>query len=184
MRHPRILSGQEAALLVIDVQESFRKVLPDVANLTRNISILVEASKLLAVPVLVTEQYPHGLGRTMAEIAACLGEHRLFEKLHFSCCQAEGFTDAIKGSGRRQIIACGIEAHVCVSQTVHDLIQQGFTVHIVTDAISSRLPRNKEIGIEKMVGSGAVPSSVEMALFEMLGQSGTETFRTVQRLIK
>lgn len=184
MRHPSILDSQEAALLIVDVQESFRKVLQDLANLTRNISILVEASKILKLPVFVTEQYPQGLGKTVAEIAACLGDHQNFEKNCFSCCGAEGFLDALKESGRKQIIVCGIEAHVCVNQTVHDLLHVGYTVHLVVDSISSRNPKNKEIGIEKMIKSGALPSTVEMALFEMIAQSGTDSFKAVQRLIK
>jgi nicotinamidase-related amidase len=184
MRHPSILDSQSAALLIIDMQESFRKVLSDVANITRNITILVEASKLLNLPVFVTEQYPQGLGKTVAEISACLGDHQLFEKNSFSCCGADGFLEALSQSGRRQLIVCGIEAHVCVNQTVHDLLNEGFGVHLVVDAITSRNPRNKEIGLEKMLGSGALPSTVEMALFEMLTRSGTETFKSVQRLIK
>jgi len=184
MRHPRILDSEQAALLIIDVQESFRKVLPDLAGLTRNISILVEASKILKLPVFLTEQYPQGLGKTVAEISACLGDHKYFQKNCFSSCQADGFMDELKSSGRKQIIACGIEAHVCVNQTVHDLIQSGYTVHVVGDAIASRFPKNKEVGWEKMVSAGAVPGSVEMALFEMLAESGTDTFKAVQRLIK
>lgn len=184
MRHSRILDSEQAALLIVDVQESFRKVLTDLANLTRNISILVEAAKVLKVPVFVTEQYPQGLGKTVAEIAACLGDHQSFEKNSFSCLGADGFLNALKDSGRTQVIVCGIEAHVCVNQTVHDLLNQGFTVHLVVDSVSSRNPKNKEIGVEKMIQSGALPSTVEMALFEMLAQSGTENFKAVQRLIK
>ncbi len=184
MRNPRLLSSTQASLLVVDIQEAFRKRLPDVSELTRNISILVEASKILKLPVFVTEQYPQGLGKTLAEVAACLGDHEYFEKTAFSCCGAPGFVDALKATQRQQVIVCGIEAHVCVSQTVHDLLQSGFSVHVIEDAVSSRQPRNKEVGIAKMLASGALGSCVEMALFEMLVESGTETFKAVQRLIK
>lgn len=183
-RHPRLLDGQQAVLLIIDVQESFRKHIQDFANLTRNISILVEASKILKVPVVVTEQYPQGLGKIVAEIAACLGEHKQFEKSCFSCCGSAEFMSYLDDTERKQVIVTGIEAHVCVSQTVHDLLHAGYMPHLVTDAISSRFARNREIGIEKMVQSGAVSSCVEMALFEMLVESGTETFKAVQRLVK
>lgn len=91
---------------------------------------------------------------------------------------------ALHDSGRKQIIVCGIEAHVCINQTVHGLLEEGYSPHILSDAVSSRLPRNKEIGINKMVISGAVQSSKEMALFEMLVESGTEKFKAVQRLVK
>ncbi len=184
MRHSRLLSSQEAVLLIVDVQESFRKHIADFANLTRNISILVEASKILKLPVIVTEQYPSGLGNTVTEISACLGEHKQFEKSCFSCCQSIDFLSALEDVGRKQIIVTGIEAHVCVSQTVHDLLAGGYSPHIISDAIASRSQKNKEIGIEKMIVSGAVISSVEMALFEMLVESGTESFKAIQRLVK
>ena len=184
MRHPRILDSQESVLLIVDVQESFRKQLKELDLLTRNITILAEAAKILKIPVILTEQYPQGLGKTIAEIAACLGEHKYFEKTAFSCCQATGFVDELEQIGRKQVVICGIEAHVCVNQTVHELIDKGYSVHVVKDAVASRSERNKEIGWEKMISSGAVPSSVEMALFEMLAESGTEPFKAVQRLVK
>jgi nicotinamidase-related amidase len=184
MRNQRLLSAKDAALLIIDVQESFRKQLKDLDLLTRNITILAEAAKILKVPVFVTEQYPQGLGKTIAEISACLGEHKYFEKTAFSCCQATGFMQGLEAEGRKQVIVCGIEAHVCVEQTVHELLNQDYSVHVVKDAIASRFERNRDIAWEKMITSGAVPSSVEMALFEMLNQSGTEQFKAVQRLVK
>jgi nicotinamidase-related amidase len=184
MGNLRILSAKDAALLIVDVQESFRKQLKDLDLLTRNITILAEAAKILKVPVMVTEQYPQGLGKTIAEITACLGEHKYFEKTAFSCCQATGFLEQLEALGRKQVIVCGIEAHVCVQQTVHELLNAGYSVHVVKDAIASRFERNREVAWEKMLGSGAVPSTVEMALFEMLNQSGTDQFKAVQRLVK
>lgn len=184
MRNDRVLSAQNAALLIIDVQESFRKQLKDLDLLTRNITILAEAAKILKVPVLLTEQYPQGLGKTIAEISACLGEHKFFEKNAFSCCQALGFLDQLEMLGRKQVIVCGIEAHVCVNQTVHELMANGYQAHVVRDAIASRADRNMNAGYEKMISSGAIPTSVEMALFEMLAESGTQEFKAVQRLVK
>ncbi|MBC7997352.1 MAG: hydrolase [Leptolyngbya sp.] len=184
MRHPHLLKREDAVLLIVDVQESFRKHINDFANLTRNISIMAEAAKILKLPVVVTEQYPQGLGNIVAEISACLGDHKLFEKSCFSCCGSEPFMSHLEGIGRKQIIITGIEAHVCVNQTVHDLIESGYQVHLVVDAISSRNPKNKDIGIDKMTRSGAILSSVETSLFEMLVESNTETFKSVQRLVK
>ena len=183
MRHPRLLTGQQAVLLIVDVQEAFRKKLPDVPNLTRNISILVEASKILELPVFVTEQYPQGLGKTMPEISACLPEHKLFDKLCFSCLGAGGFMEELEASKRKQVILCGIEAHACINQTAHDLLQAGYVVHLIVDAISARFPKNRDVAIEKMVASGVIRSCVEMALLEMLVEAGTEKFKAVQRLI-
>lgn len=184
MRHPNMIDKDEALLLIVDVQEGFRKQLKDLDALTRNITILAEAAKILRLPVFVTEQYPQGLGKTIAEITACLGEHKYFQKSCFSCCGAESFLQELDASGRNHIIICGIEAHVCINQTVHELLQHGKSVHVVYDAIASRQERNKEIAWHKMLSSGAVGSCVEMILFEMLMEAGTEQFKAVQRLVK
>lgn len=184
MRHPRLLTSQNAVLLIVDVQERFRAVMGDFPELIKNISILAKACKILKVPVVVTEQYPQGLGSTVAEIQAALGEHKQFEKSCFSTCGSIEFDEWLKQKNRKQIIVSGIEAHVCVSQSVHDLLARDYQVHVVTDAIASRIPRNKEVGIQKMTSSGALFSSVEMALFEMLQESGTDDFKAVQKLVK
>jgi nicotinamidase-related amidase len=184
MRHPRLLDKENTLLLIVDVQESFRKHIQDFANLTRDISILVEASKVLKIPVILTEQYPEGLGATVKEISAVLGEHEYFKKNCFSCCQQESFVTYVKSLSRKQVLVTGIETHVCVSQTVHDLLSMDFLPHVVVDAVGSRSTKNKEIGLQKMVASGATVSCLEMALFELLVESGTETFKAVQRLIK
>lgn len=184
MRHPRVLDREQALLLVIDVQEAFRRVLPDFGDLTDNISILIRASHILKIPVVVTEQYPKGLGSTVAELVEHLGDHKSFEKDCFSACGVEDLMTYIAQKKAKQIIVCGIEAHVCVNQTAHDLLHMGYSVHLITDAITSRSPANKEVGIQKILSAGAVPSSVEIALFEMLVQSGTDTFKAVQKLVK
>jgi nicotinamidase-related amidase len=184
MHNPRILESSETVLLIVDVQESYRKVLKELDTLTRNITILAEAAKILKLPVFLSEQYPQGLGKTIAEIAACLGDHRYFSKTSFSCCRAEGFLEELEGTGRKQVLICGIETHVCVSQTVHQLMALGYAVHVAKDAIASRYERHRDVGWEKMMSSGAVPTCVEGALFEMLGESGTELFKSVQRLVK
>src|SRR5271170_709613 len=176
MRHPRLLNRDDSLLLIIDVQESFRKVLPDFPNLTRDISILVEVSKILKMPVLVTEQYPEGLGRTVPELTACLGAHERFEKKAFSCCQQEQFRSVLSALGRKQVIVTGLESHVCVSQTVHDLLLLNYSPHLIVEAISSRVNRNKEIGMQKMIEAGAVVSSLETAIFELLVEAGSENF--------
>lgn len=184
MRNPRILSAPNAGLLIVDVQESFRKQLKDMDILTRNITILAEAAKILKIPVILTEQYPQGQGKTIAEISACLGEHKYFEKTTFSCCQAKGFFEQLENFGRQQIIVCGVETHVAIEQTVLDLLAHDYQAHVVKDATASRSERNKEAAWDKMTSSGAVPTAVEMALYEMLGESGTEQFKAVQRLVK
>lgn len=184
MRHKKLLDRDNAALLIIDVQERFRPHTFEVDRLISNIQKMLSGAAVFKLPVLITEQYPRGLGPTVPEILEAAGEYSLFEKDCFSCYGAGDFRQAVEESGRKQIIVCGIEAHVCVNQTVHDLIQSDYSPHLVSDAISSRHPHNKEVGIQKMMAAGAVLSSVETALFEMLVSSGTAEFKAVQSLVK
>ena len=131
------------------------------------------------MPVVVTEQYPRGLGETVPEVAEHLDGVPRLEKTVFSAAAAEGFDLG----GRDQALVCGIETHVCVSQTVHDLLHDGVEVHVAADAVASRSPEDRRVGLDKMERSGAVLSSTEMALFELLGRAGTDEFKTIQKLI-
>jgi nicotinamidase-related amidase len=184
MTHERILRREDAALVIVDVQEAFRKYIYDFTLMTKNILILGKACQLLEIPILVTEQYPQGLGSTVTELAELAAGSQQFEKSCFSCCQYEPFSDALTILGRSQVIVAGIEAHVCVNQTVHDLLYTKYQVHLAADAIGSRYPHNKEIALQKMRDSGAIISSVEMCIFEMLRMSGTDLFKQVQKLLK
>jgi nicotinamidase-related amidase len=185
MPHENTLDAARAALVVIDMQESFRAAVPDFAEVAARISVAVRGAQLLNVPVVVTEQYPKGLGRTAAEIRAALADQsEPVEKTAFSSCGAQEFVARLERTGARQIIVCGVEAHVCVNQTAHDLLARGFQVHLLTDCVASRAPRDREAGLAKMRRSGAVPSTVEMALFELLRDARHEQFKAVQKLIK
>ncbi len=183
-RHPWILNKANSVLLIIDVQEKFRSAMRNPEELAAKINTMIDGAKILGVPIVVTEQYPKGLGKTFEDITAHLEEHQYFEKDCFSACGAPDLMSWLSQTGRRQVMVCGIEAHICVNQTSHDLIHNGFDVHLITDAVASRSPENKEIGLRKMHAAGAVMSCVEMALFEMLVESGNETFKAVQRLVK
>jgi nicotinamidase-related amidase len=185
MLHENTLELGRAALAVIDVQDSFRGAIPDFAELAARCALVAHAARLLGVPVVVTEQYPKGLGRTANEIRAVLPEDFApVEKTAFSSCGAQQFVDIIERAGARQVILCGIEAHVCVNQTAHDLLARGFQVHLLTDCVSSRTEQNKQTGVRKILGSGAVPSSTEMALFELMRDARHEQFKAIQKLIK
>jgi len=132
------------------------------------------------VPVVVTEQYPRGLGETVPEIADHLpGDAERLEKVRFSAAEAEGF----ELGERDQALVCGIETHVCVNQTVLDLLESGLDVEVAEDAVGSRTEENKRVGLHKMEGAGAVLTSVETALFELLGEAGGDDFKNVQRLV-
>ena len=184
MRHPNLLQNENSLLLIVDVQERFRDHIHDFKGMVDNIGKLVEASKILNLPVLITEQYPKGLGKTVSEIEEKLGAHQQFEKTEFSSCQNRAVMDALQRAGRRQIIVCGIETHVCVNQTVHDLLASHYQVHVVADAVSSRFVANKELGLAKMYAAGALPACVEMALLELVNDAAAQTFKPVQNLIK
>ena len=176
----RMLDRERAALVVVDVQEAFRPAVQDFDRVARNAAVLVQGARALGVPVIATEQYPRGLGATVPELAEHLNGVEPIEKTVFSAAGAEGFDLA----GREQVLVCGIESHVCVSQTAHDLLDRGLEVHVARDAVSSRTEENLELGLQKMEGAGAVLTSVEAALFELLGEAGSDEFKTVQKLIR
>lgn len=174
------LDRERAALVVIDVQEAFRGAVAELEQVARAAATLVSGAGALGVPVRITEQYPKGLGRTVPEVLASLPEGAgPLEKACFSAVQADGFGL----EGRDQALVCGVEAHVCVSQTALDLLDQGVEVQVVEDAVSSRFDRDKEAGLRRMERAGAVRTTVETALFELLGRAGTEEFKRVQGLI-
>lgn len=185
MRHENTLDPRQTALAVIDMQESFRQPIPDFAELSARVALVAHAVQLLGVKVIVTEQYPKGLGRTAGEILSVLPENlEIIEKTAFSSCGAQQFVAQLESAGARQVILCGIEAHVCVNQTAHDLLARGYQVHLLTDCISSRTTQNKQAGFDKMRQSGALSSSTEMALFELMRDARHEQFKAIQKLIK
>jgi nicotinamidase-related amidase len=171
-----LLVRDRAALLVVDVQEGFRSY-ASFAEVAGACAKLVRAARLLDVPAIVSEQYPKGLGHTAPEVG--LEDERRIEKTVFSAVRADGFDLA----GRDQAIVCGIEAHVCVSQTVHDLLDEGIEVHVPADAVGSRHDLDYERGLERMERAGAIVGTVEASLFELLERAGTPEFKAVQKLI-
>ncbi len=185
MLHPKILDKEKTALVVVDFQEAFRSPINDFAQIASRISIAVRGCQILNLPILITEQYPKGLGRTAEEILFLVPtEFEFVEKSAFSSCGASSFMEKLKATGASQIVLCGLEAHVCVNQTAHDLLNENFEVHLLTDCVSSRFSPDKESALKKMLMSGVVPSSVEMALFELMRDSKHEQFKEIQNLIK
>jgi nicotinamidase-related amidase len=174
------LNRDSSILVLVDIQEGFRKAIPDFESIVSAASTLVQGARALEVPIVVTEQYPKGLGATVDEIAAHLpAELDPLPKTRFSAAAADGFDLG----GREQAIVCGIEAHVCVNQTVLDLLGRGVEVHVVADAVGSRDPANRDLGLHKAERAGAWVTSVETALFELLGEAGSDEFKSVQRLV-
>jgi nicotinamidase-related amidase len=171
-----LLARDRATLVVVDVQEGFRSY-ASFERVAGACATLLAGARVLGVPVLVSEQYPKGLGRTAPEVGIA-GEVAL-EKTVFSAVRADGFDLG----GRDQAIVCGIETHVCVSQTVHDLLERGVEVHVPADAVGSRHAIDYERGLERLQRAGAVVSTVEASLFELLERAGTPEFKAVQKLI-
>ena len=178
-----IINRNKTAFVLIDIQEKFIPVIKDMERVISNANVLVKASEILEVPLIVTEQYPKGLGKTSNEISLPLNQH-LIEKTEFSCFGNKEFVEKIKELGVDSIILFGIEAHVCILQTALDALKNGLDVHVIADAISSRTLENKSIAIERMRQSGIFIISTEMLLFQLLGKAGTEEFKLISGLIK
>jgi nicotinamidase-related amidase len=174
------LDRDRTALVVVDVQEGFRRAIREFERIAKATATLIEGAETLGLPIVITEQYPKGLGETAPEVAETLpAGTEPIEKVCFSAAEAEEFDL----EGRGQALVCGIETHVCVNQTVLGLIASGVQVQVAEDAVGSRSAENKRIGLHKMERAGAVLTSVETALFELLGRAGTDEFKRVQKLI-
>jgi len=171
-----LLERERTALVVVDIQEGFRSY-ASFAAVADASSKLLAAARILRLPRIVSEQYPRGLGPTVPEVG--LADEHPLEKTVFSAFRADGFDLA----ERSQAIVCGIETHVCVSQTVHDLLDRGVEVHVPADAVGSRRTIDYERGLGRLDRAGAVISTVETALFELLGRAGTPEFKSIQKLI-
>jgi nicotinamidase-related amidase len=180
LNSPPRLDRDRAALVVVDVQEAFRKAVPDFERVAAQAATLVEGAKAIGIPLVVSEQYPNGLGKTVPEVAERLPDDvEPIDKVCFSAAEAAGFDL----DGRDQALVCGIETHVCVNQTVLDLLAQGVETHVAADAVGSRSAENRELGLHKMERAGAVLTSVETALFELLRRSDAPEFKRVQALV-
>ena len=185
----RRLDRTTALLAVIDVQEKFASVIHRFEDVQRNIDRLIRGCHLLRVPAAVTEQYSKGLGETVEPLKKALadtyaGEARPMEKMCFSSQGCAEFADRLAKAGRKQILLAGIETHVCVWQTCVDLLEDGYEVFVVADAVSSRTPENRDIALRRMEQEGAKLTTTEMALFEMTVQAGTDEFKAISKLVR
>jgi nicotinamidase-related amidase len=179
------LDRANALLLVVDVQERLFKAMPEAgqAPLVKNLEILIKAARRLEIPIVVSEQYPKGLGPTLAALRE-LSPEAPMEKLEFSCGGNKAIARKILQSGRKQIIVAGMETHVCVYQTVRDLARGGFTVFLPQDAVISRTAENRQAGLALCDKAGAVLTSTEATVFDLLGVAGTPEFKELSPLLK
>lgn len=182
-RHETILRREDAALLIVDYQQKLVDVMANAPAVTAEIERLAEAMNILNVPVIATEQYRKGLGPTVDSVAVKFEADACTEKMTFSCCGDETFWKNIEDAGRKQIVVVGIETHVCVLQTVLDLIANGYQVHLPACATCSRDDANRDNAIERMRTAGAIITNVESIFFELLVEAGTDDFKSVRKLI-
>jgi nicotinamidase-related amidase len=183
MSNTGILNRNHAALLVIDIQERLMPVIQQRERTIRNTNTLLKGAEIFSLKIFITEQYPKGLGKTCTEILLPQ-THTLYEKICFSCMQSAPILNDLKANGIKDLIICGVEAHICVLKTVLEGIELGFNVHVVADAISSRSIENKQLAIDRMRQSGAFIVSTEMILFMLLNEAGTAEFKAISQLIK
>ena len=182
----RPLTPDQSVLVVIDIQE---KLLPPIfqkEQLLRNAQLLIRLAGILKIPVTLTTQYSKGLGDTVPEVASLLQETPAIEKQIFSCFGSEAFCSTLKRlpGNRNTLILCGMESHICVAQTAVAALREGYLVHVASDATGSRTEWNWKIGLERMHAAGAVISSTEMVIYELLGSSGTSEFKAMLQYLK
>lgn len=183
----RRIDRNHALLAVIDVQEKFAGVIHRFEETQKNVDRLIRGCHLLGVPAAVTEQYPKGLGETTATLRKAIEEtyaEKPAQKMCFSSYGCGEFADTLKRAGRRQILVAGIETHVCVWQTSLDLLEAGYEVFVVADAVSSRTAENRDIALRRLEQEGAKLTSTEMCLFEMTVKAGTDEFKAISSLVK
>lgn len=183
-RSAHFIKRNQAALIIVDVQERLWPAMDQKEVLLQNIVRLAKGADILGIRIIATEQYRKGLGATLPELAAAVAEFSPIEKLSFSACGAEEFVQALRAGKMEDVVLCGIEAHVCVSQTCLDLISEGFRVFVVADAVASRTEANCRGGLERMRAAGATLVTTEMLLFELLERAGTSEFKAILQLIR
>lgn len=185
MASPYLLDRSEAVLCIVDIQEKLATRMPDRDKIIAQARMLVLAAQRLEIPILLTEQYPKGLGTTVAELMIVLDQnYSPVEKMCFGCADEPEFLARLKTVRRKQVVLCGLETHICVLQTCLALLDRGCRVHVVSDAVSSRQPEHREIALEQMRHAGAVITCAEAAIFQLLGRAGTPEFSDLLHLFK
>jgi nicotinamidase-related amidase len=184
MRHVTILDRQQTALLVIDIQDRVHAVMRYREEVESNAQKLIRGCQLLQVPIFLTEQYPKGLGHTISSIRYALQATLPIQKMTFSCCGSDELMQALREKGIGQVVLAGIETHVCVLQTALDLLANNFQVHVARDAVSSRRELDHQTALQRLSQAGAVITTTEMALFELMVRADSAEFKEVSKLIK
>ncbi len=178
------LNREDTVLLIVDIQEKLAVVMKERDKVVKNNLHLIELAKMINMPVMVTEQYPKGLGTTVTELREAIPSYRPVEKMTFDCCGQPTFLGELKEHKRKNVVLTGMETHICVLQTCIGLLGGGINVHLVQDAVCSRTKENWKTGVELMRDAGAVVTSTETVLFQLLKVAGTEEFKKISKRIK
>jgi nicotinamidase-related amidase len=184
MRHPFVAQREESLLLIIDVQQAMLKAVDGWQETVRRIDQLVQAANLLDIPILVTEHYKKGLGATIPDLAAGLDTATFFDKEHFSACLEGDFIAMVRRFGRRKIVVCGMETHVCVLQTGLDLLGNGYQLHVVKNGIASRFDEDWQTGLDLFRDAGAIITTAEIVIFQWARRANTDEFRKILPIVK
>lgn len=179
-----MLKIENTTLLIVDIQGNLAHMMHEKQVLFKNVQALIKGVQVLGIPILWVEQNPRGLGKTIPEIADLLSDSEPISKMSFGSCGSDHFMQALNALNRKQVIVAGIETHVCVYQTAAELVEFGYEVEVVADAVSSRHIENKKIGLKKMRDAGVGVTSVETALFELLKVAEGERFRKILKIVK
>jgi len=173
-------------LVVVDMQEPFLRGIHDREKLTEHVRLLVQAAVILDIPILTTVQYADRMGGLVAEVSEVLSSitPNALDKMSFSCAGSDPFLENVRETGRRQILLCGVETHICVSQTALDLAHLGYQVHVAADAVSSRTLEKHKLGMERMRDNAILPCAAESSLYEWLREAGTPEFKAILKLVK
>lgn len=183
-RSEYVATREDSLLLIIDIQQGMLKVIDSWETVAGKVKQLIQSANALEVPILLTEQYKKGLGETIPELAQKIQSPPIFPKEHFSACLEEDFISTVQSFNRQKIVVVGMETHVCVLQTCLDLIAAGFQVHLVADAVASRVNQNRDIAIDILRQAGAVITSTEIIIFQWACRANTDAFRKILPIVK
>jgi nicotinamidase-related amidase len=179
-----LLTRENTGLVIVDAQERLMAVMGNGARTIKNIQALIHLARLFSLPIVVTEQYPRWLGPTVKEVKKLITPFEPIEKMEFNCCAVDRFNALVKLNDLRNIILTGVESHICIFQTCTALLENGYNVHVPCDAVDSRVEENRLVGLHLMNENGAVITSTETVVFQILQRAGTREFREMSKRIK
>ncbi|MBN2847881.1 MAG: hydrolase [Coriobacteriia bacterium] len=179
-----LIDRTSAALVLIDAQERLADVMPHRDAVVNTMALLARAARVLGMPMVVTRQYPRGLGDTVPEIVEAVGPHEPVDKVAFDCAREPAFSHGLEALGRTQVIIAGMEAHICVTQTALSLGAGGYDVHVVADAVCSRRDADRDVALDRLRAAGVTVTTSESVIYEALGEAGTAEFRALLEIVK